>query len=174
MVHYKDGNLLDADVDYICHQVNCQGRMGSGIAKQIRERWPVVYESYMTKCDEVEEIASRLYGRYEISPSGSDLLLGDIQIVGLWDDYYATDKHQSVINMFAQQYYGYDGKRYTSYDAFWSCLGKIKETIPKGSKIGFPWGIGCGLGGANWEVIMTMIKEVFNDFDVYIYILEDK
>ena len=47
MVHYKFGNLLNAEVAYICHQVNCQGRMGSGIAKQIRDRWPDVYEAYM-------------------------------------------------------------------------------------------------------------------------------
>ena len=46
-MYYKTGDLLDAPVDYICHQVNCQGRMGSGIAKQIKERWPVVYEGYM-------------------------------------------------------------------------------------------------------------------------------
>lgn len=46
-VHYKTGNLLDAPVDYICHQVNCQGRMASGIAKRIRERWPVVYDAYV-------------------------------------------------------------------------------------------------------------------------------
>ena len=44
MIHYVKGNLLDSDCDYICHQVNCQGVMGSGIAKQIRERWPEVYK----------------------------------------------------------------------------------------------------------------------------------
>ena len=45
-VYFEIGNLLDAPVDYICHQVNCQGRMGSGIAKQIKKRWPRVYEVY--------------------------------------------------------------------------------------------------------------------------------
>ena len=65
--------------------------------------------------------------------------------------------------------------QYTSYDAFWSCLYKIKDQVPKGSKIGFPMGIGCGLGGANWEVISTMIEEVlYKDFDVYIYQLEEQ
>ena len=173
MVHYKIGNLLDSDVDYICHQVNCQGRMGSGIAKQIKERWPVVYKNYMAKFDTVDEFVSKTYGRYENGPDTSEILLGDIQIVGLWEDYYATDFHQSVINMFAQQHYGYDGRRYTSYDAFWACLGGIAASVPKGSKIGFPWKIGCGLGGANWTVILTMIEEVLTDFDVYIYKLEE-
>jgi hypothetical protein len=100
-------------------------------------------------------------------------LLGDIQIVGLWEDFYATDFHQSVINMFAQEHYGYDGRRYTSYDAFWNCLNLIKKSVPKGSKIGFPGYIGCVRGGANWEVISTMIKEVLSeDYEVYIYFWE--
>lgn len=168
MVHYKDGNLLDADVNYICHQVNCQGRMGSGIAKQIRERWPIVYENYMAEFKEMEGKIIQLYGQWESQIDVSDVLLGRLQQVKVNDT-------KTVINMFSQQYYGYDGKRYTSYDAFWDCLNGIKYSIPKGSKIGFPWGIGCGLGGANWEVIITMIEEVLrDDFDVYIYILEDK
>ena len=77
--------------------------------------------------------------------------------------------------MYAQDSYGYDGRRYTSYDAFWSCLGAIRDSVPKGSKIGFPFKIGCGLGGANWEVIRTMIEEALgNDYEVYIYELMEE
>ena len=149
MVKFENGNLLDAPVDYICHQVNCQGRMGSGIAKQIRERWPAVYDFYITRLDILKDKA-----------------LGHTQLV-------PVSNGKVIINMFAQQYYGYDGRRYTSYDAFWACLGGIAASVPKGSKIGFPAKIGCGLGGANWEVISTMICEVLgNDYEVYIYHLE--
>lgn len=159
------GDLLDAPVDYICHQVNCQGRMGSGIAKQIKERWPVVYDAYISAYKDREDEILRNCGGFEHMPDVSETLLGYVQKV-------PVNEEQVVINMFAQQYYGYDGKRYTSYDAFWACLGGIRDSVPKGSKIGFPWQIGCGLGGANWEVIMTMIEEVLaEDFEVYIYIL---
>ena len=148
-VYFEIGNLLDTPVDYICHQVNCQGRMGSGIARQIRDKWPDVYEAYI-----------RAY-------HNSNNTLGDIQLIA------HKDRKQVVINLYAQEYYGYDGRRYTSYDAFWACLGEIKKTVPKGSKIGFPERIGCGLGGANWEVIRTMIEQVLaEDFEVYIYKLE--
>ena len=164
-MYYKTGDLLDAPVDYICHQVNCQGRMGSGIAKQIKERWPIVYEQYMAGYNEHRKKVEELCGQWESQIDVSEVLLGHLQQVKV------SDK-QTVINMFAQQYYGYDGKRYTSYDAFWACLGGIAASVPKGSTIGFPWQIGCGLGGANWEVIMTMIEEVLaEDFEVYIYIL---
>ena len=166
MVHYEVGNLLDAPVDYICHQVNCQGRMGSGIAKQIKERWPVVYDGYIKAYKDREDEILRNCSSFEHAPDVSETLLGHLQQIQV------NDK-QTVINMFAQQYYGYDGRRYTSYDAFWACLGGIRDSVPKGSKIGFPWKIGCGLGGANWQVISTMICEVLgNDYEVYIYQLE--
>lgn len=151
MVQYKTGDLLTANVDYICHQVNCQGRMASGIAKSIREKWPEVYKAYM---DWHKASGHTIYNNILIVPVGNN---------------------QNVINMASQYNYGYDGKRYTSYDAFWECLNCIAQTCPKGSKIGFPYRIGCGLGGANWSVIETMIYMVLGkDFDVYIYCLEDE
>ena len=158
MVQFVKGNLLESNCDYICHQVNCMGKMNSGIAKQIREKWPIVYKNYMEK--------------YNILNGVSSALLGDIQIVGLWEDYYTTDFHQSVINMFSQEHYGYDGRRYTSYDAFWNCLNLIKQTVPKGKIIGFPKKIGCDRGGANWPVILKMITEVLTEYKVFIYYLE--
>lgn len=164
MIYWKKGNLLESDCDYICQQVNCQGKMNSGIAKQIREKWPVVYQNYMAKCNFNH-------------PNGyirPELLLGDIQIVGLWDDYNETKFHQSVINMYSQLNYGYDGRRYTSYDAFWNCVNLIKQSVPTDKKIGFPYNIGCGLGEANWNVILTMIDTVLADYIIEIYVLEDK
>ena len=173
MVQFVKGNLLESNCDYICHQVNCQGKMNSGIAKQIREKWPVVYKNYMSKYDAVSDLAIKTYGGYENGLDVSEILLGDIQIVGLWDNYHTTDRHQSVINMFAQQHYGYDGRRYTSYDAFWNCLNLIKQTVPKGKTIGFPKKIGCDRGGANWPVILEMITEVLGvEYKVFIYYLE--
>ena len=153
-IYEKKGSLLDADVEYYCHQVNCQGRMRSGIAKAIREKWPVVYDKY-----------TELHIQYLTKPHGVTPLLGTVQVIDVDD--------KCVINMFAQLHYGYDGKRYTSYDAFWACLGEITKVVSKGSKIGFPAKIGCGLGGANWKIIREMIIEVLGeDYEVYIYELE--
>ena len=167
-VNWVKGDLLEADVDYICHQVNCQGKMGSGIAKSIKDKWPVVYNEYIKF---FEDTRNRLisYHTLKIPPIDvSHHVLGQIQKI-------EVDPHNAkyVINMFAQEWYGYDRARYTSYDAFWECLHHIKEQVPKGSSIGFPKGIGCGLGGANWKIIETMIVEVLEkDFKVYIYELE--
>ena len=160
----KNGDLLSSECDYICHQVNCMGKMNSGIAKQIREKWPIVFQNYMAKCNFNH---SSGYIRPEE-------LLGDIQFVPLYEDYHKDIKRQQVINMFSQYGYGYDGLRYTSYDAFWTCLKAIKKNIPKGVKIGFPYHIGCDRGGANWRIIETMIREVLEDeYIVEIWKLEE-
>lgn len=160
MVTHIDGDLLEIqktmNLDVICHQVNCQGKMASGIAKQIRDTYPQVYDAYKAKYDAVVQY-------------GSHIMLGDVQFVGLYEDFYQEIKHQHVCNMFAQNNFGYDGKRYTSYDAFWICLNKIKQSLQPGSTIGFPYKIGCDRGGANWNIIEAMIREVLDeDFVVYI------
>lgn len=153
MVKYVKGNLLDSDCDYICHQVNCQGRMASGIAKQIRERWPEVYEEYMAYCEYCK--------KHQLSMLGHNV---DVPV----DEY-----SKRVVNMFSQNSYGYDGRRYTSYDAFCDCLLDIRRLV-QGGTIGFPKNIGCGLGGGNWKVISALIEEILGkDYEVYIYELED-
>lgn len=153
MVHNVIGNLLDSNCDYICHQVNCQGVMGSGIAKQIRERWPEVYEKYRKRYD---------YTR--MAWKGYWDLLGTIDRVRIKD----SDKY--VVNMYSQDNYGHDDNRYTSYDAFARCLQEMAVYIPKDKTIGFPKNIGCGLGGGNWKVISALIEEILGkDYEVYIY-----
>ena len=154
MVNYVKGNLLESDCDYICHQVNCQGVMGSGIARQIREKWPEVYWSYRDA-----------YEQYR---------LGDVhRLLGSVDIAMVTCSTQTVLNMFAQDTFGYDGERYTSYDAFARCLEEIAKIVPKDKTIGFPKNIGCGLGGGNWKVISALIEEILGEtHEVYIYELE--
>lgn len=162
MMHFKKMNLLEADVDYICHQVNCQGKMNSGVAKAIRDRWPIVYTTYM-------ELYNSVPRRMQ--------LLGTILTVDLADYKPQTwPENPVVINMFAQEHYGYDGQRYTSYDAFDSCLQKIKEVVPKGSKIAFPYKIGCDRGGGKWNIIFGLISNALSeDYDVtFCYLEEDE
>jgi O-acetyl-ADP-ribose deacetylase (regulator of RNase III) len=159
MITFINESVIDTSAPYICHQVNCQGKMNSGVAKAIRERWPIVYTTYLKTW---QSVPRRLQ------------LLGTILSVDI-NDYEPKTWPESpiVINMFAQEHYGYDGKRYTSYDAFWSCLGHIRESVPKGSKIAFPYKIGCDRGGANWDVIYTMVAAALgDDYEVEFYYLE--
>ena len=151
MVKIVNGNLLDATEDVICHQVNCQGVMGSGVARAIRDKWPNVYQLYKEYC-------------YD---HGTMYLLGTGLLVPV------NDGRQAVMNMFAQNSYGYDGGRYTSYDSFYKCLEFIKETVSRHCSIAFPYKIGSDRGGASWNVIYAMICDVLGDWNVTIYKLED-
>lgn len=162
-INYVNGNLLESNCKYICHQVNCQGKMNSGIAKGIRNKWPNVYIDYRKK--------------YEACSEYPEFLLGSIQICALYNDYNKTPKEERkcVINMFSQFDYGYDGKRYTSYEAFINCLEQIARSIPPTPEntIGFPYGIGCVRGGARWDIIQGLIEIILKDHTVYIYKLEE-
>ena len=141
-------------IDYIVHQVNCQGKMGSGVSKRIKDEYPIVYKNYIAKC---------------LSAENPENVYTTIQLVPLYDNYTEGGWNPQCCNFFSQFDYGYDGKRYTSYDAFWICLNRLKQCVPKGSSIAFPANIGCGLGGANWNIILQMIIEVLGkDYEIYI------
>lgn len=43
MIKIIDGDLFSSNADVIAHQVNCSSAMNSGIAKQIRNKYPEVY-----------------------------------------------------------------------------------------------------------------------------------
>ena len=165
MIHEVKGNLLDTKCDYICHQVNCMGKMNSGVAKAIREKWPAVFKRYEELCESWHAWAHAHHPQ-EPEQHAASAMLGRVQLVQVEED-------QIVINLFGQGTYGYDGKRYTSYDAFWMALGEIRKCVPVGNTIAFPKNIGSCRGGANWNVIITMIAEVLYDYNVYIYELEE-
>lgn len=116
-----DGNIFDSNADAILHQVNCQGVMGSGVAKQVKERYPVVFQWYKRWCDEYREIAKT---------RTKHPLLGKIQIVYKEDVPYEELKDkQAVVNLYAQDKFGYDGNCYTDYDALKQCLSKVNANF---------------------------------------------
>ena len=156
MIRYIKGDITKSDCDIICHQVNCQGAMNSGVAKAIREKWPEVYEYYKVWCDREKDKAN---------------LLGEAQGI-LIDD---NPNNRYVANLYAQYNYGYNGDRYTNYEAFYNAIKQIANQITDAPKatIAFPYKIGCVRGGANWKIIKAMIEEVFAGRDVTFYYLND-
>ena len=130
------GDITNVKSGIILHQVNCKGKMNSGVAKAIREKWPVVFEKYKAACGNVSSVD----------------LLGCIQPVKIDDDL-------TVINMFSQLNYGYDGSQYTDYGALEQCLGKVqlwRQNNYPGKEIHHPM-IGAGLGGGDWDTIKSLI-----------------
>lgn len=139
-----NGDLFDTDAKYICHQVNCRGKMGSGVAKQVRERYPNVYASYQEMC---ESFGSALMGKAQFVKSGN----------------------KTIINLFAQNEYGYDGQKYTDYLALINGFQMISANIPDDETIAMPYKIGCGLGGGDWDMVFRIINSSFPDHHIMLY-----
>lgn len=155
IILFDNSDITDSKAQLICHQVNCQGKMNSGVAKSIKDKFPTAYNMYMQMTNNRQHH------------------LGAVQYVRLPDGERNNWSDQYIVNMFAQDRYGYDGFKYTNYEAFYNCLKDIKDFIKNHSivsTIAFPYKIGCDRGGASWNIILAMIDDVFNDIDIIIEI----
>lgn len=93
-------------------------------------------------------------------------------------------KNQEILSLFAQDKYGYDGKQYTDVKAFREGLNFIRQQIPvywfdadnrpHKTTIALPYKIGCGRGGADWEVVYKIIEEELSSFEVELWKLEEQ
>ena len=136
MLNIIQGDLLElaeaGEFDIIVQGCNCFNTMGSGLAKQIKDRYPLAYE---VDC-ETE--------------------LGDYNKLGNYTVSWVSDgEHRfHIINAYTQ----YDFSRGTdvfNYIAFSLILQKLEHAYP-GKRYGFPR-IGSGLAGGDADTIAGMI-----------------
>lgn len=147
MIRYITGDILNSNEDIIVQQVNCQNVMGSGLAKALYTKWPVVKTEYHKYCD-------KFTTPYD--------LMGKVQYVSIGDGRY-------VANVFAQLNYGRCRHIcYTSYSHFETCLRSIADRC-RSKTIAIPHGIGCGLANGKWEIVSDLIHLYLENLDVVIY-----
>lgn len=145
-IEYRQGDLLESgSCNVIAHGCNAQGVMGSGIAKQIRERYPKAYTAYRKEYEE------------------RGLFLGDIVSV------FIPEQKIWILDCITQQNYGRDGKLYVDYGAIRTCMQKINMflyapccRLPR---------IGAGLAGGDWGIIETIIEEEMTRVKPIVYTL---
>lgn len=132
------GDLFAYDAKVRCHQVNCKGVMGAGLAKQVKEKYPEAYEQYKALCDQF----------------GSSLL-GHTQFVICHDG-------TVIANLFAQDGYGTDAVQ-TVMGALDDCLSQVANFCFRiDAKPAFPKLMGCGLAGGNWDDVSKLIAQYFD------------
>lgn len=118
----------------IMHGVNCQRKMGSGVAKALYTKWPQIKEDYL-------------------SHRRTDMHLGKISTVQVSETLY-------VINCWTQDKYGYDGAVYASADAIEQALKRVLQLcMRKDVHILYSPKIGAGLGGLDWKAQILPIFE---------------
>ena len=143
MIEYVQGDLLNVRDGLILHGVNCQRRMNSGIAKQIRKKYPEVYENYMKSSS-----GSSMLGEFVPVPISPFLIVG---------------------NCYTQEFYGNDGKLYASLTAIEKSLtmAMLYCTLNDIYRISMPK-IGAALGGLNWEDVEKVVNNVFENFSKHL------
>ncbi len=146
------GDLFQAAEPIIGHQVNCQGVMGSGVAKEMKRLYPEVFAAYAQMCGEKEKQG----------------LLGLCQLVPLEDG-----RGRYAANLFGQLTYGRGGKKYTDDDALRKAFIRLSEFAKQHQlTVALPYKIGCDRGGGDWDTVLGMINDIFADVEVVLYRLE--
>jgi len=132
-------NILKVKKGLICHQVNCKGIMGGGLALSIKKKWSHVYNLYMQ------------------SHKDGKLKLGFTQIISVNRNGVNVHDWLYVANMCGQNMYG-RGYRYTDYDALRTCFKGVAD-LDYIYPIYVPYKMGCGLAGGDWNIVKKIIEE---------------
>ena len=136
LLHTK-GNLLDlaeaGEFDIVVQGCNCFNAMGGGIAREIRERYPVVASVDM------------------------ETVRGDYNKLGNWTECDAGENNRfTIINAYTQ-YKMSTGEDVFEYIAFQLILQKLAHMYP-GGDFGFPY-IGMGLAMGDKDLIIQMLED---------------
>ena len=149
MIENRKGDLLEQqDLRAIVHQCNCYRTMGSGIALQIRNRWP---EAYRADANTIHGDRGKLGGFSKAVVDSGRLWVYNLYSqfeyrgTGVKTDYFAIEKGLMAINSDLNTPRYYEG-------------GVIR--------IGIPYMMGCGLaGGGDWDTILRILEEIYDSGD---------
>lgn len=127
------------EVDAIAHVCNAQGVMGSGFAKAVRELFPTAYEEYKK----------------------GDIIIPKCKLGTI--SYAEVRPDKFVFNVIAQEFYGYDGRRYLDYEALYKGLERVKDEMLEQEvrRLGVPFMMGCDRAGGSWKVVSAMLESIF-------------
>lgn len=164
ITRYIQGDITETELKYIAHGVNCQNKMGSGVAKALYTKFPEVKEDYHKYLNEIgykHEVLGKVL--FIKSPRSQNNNFFEV---------IPNEKH--IYNLFTQVNYGYDGKKYVNYAAIVQCFDKLKMIKHRfDGPIAIPK-IGCGLAGGDWNIVEQLINDtVGDDLEIWVYELDE-
>lgn len=146
-IEYRSGDLFKTDINFILHGCNSKGVMGSGVAKEVKARFPKAFQAYQLWC-------SRGFRLGQYLP--------------------VEDSNKTIINAVTQQNYGKVAEqlgpnpvRYMSYDAVSEIFASLEIAYPH-EIIAMPR-IGAHLGGGDWSVISAIIESECKTIQPVVY-----
>lgn len=145
MLQLATGNLIDMAeqglFDVIVHGCNCLNTMGSGIAVEIRTRYPEAYDADTA-----------------LSLKLQDDTNSQVQKLGCYSTHLVKGDHKFlIVNAYTQVMFSPRGIDHFEYASFEVILQKMLHEYGV-FKIGFPY-IGMGLAGGDKDRIITMIQD---------------
>ena len=148
-------DLLKAKVDAIGHCANCFNTMGSGIAKQIKAKFP---EAFLADTK---------------TTSGDRSKFGNYSVGFVSPENKTSTSIKFVYNLYGQYYYGRDSRK-LNYEFIYTAMVAMKDDCESKpiKNIGLPKHMGCMLAGGDWSIVSSIIESVFNDNAFSVYICE--
>lgn len=128
----------------LAHGCNCAGAMGKGLAKEIRQRWPRMYEEYRRRC---------LTGEFN---------LGNVFV---WQENGFT-----IFNLATQKTWKTKADIAAIEKALVEMV-RLSEEMQI-SSIGIPR-IGAGLGRLDWSDVKAVLKRVAKTTNVKLVVFEE-
>lgn len=152
---FVNGDILNTRANIIVQSVNHRKVMGSGLARQIRNKYPDIINGYISMCNS--------YTFRSIMERG----------LVYWHSVFLEDGSiRQIACVFGQEDYGTD-KKYTNYLSLANGINSVFSMAEyHGYSVAIPYGIGCGLGGGSWEIVLDMIMDTlkyYSNLGVYIY-----
>lgn len=142
----KHINILNTNADVIAQQVNTIGVMGAGLAAEISNAYPNVKTEYIA----------------HTKTHTPDALMGTVFLVNMTT--------VSIANIYGQRTIRknqWDKRMHTEPDMLKQGLHTLFEQCHRFNKsLAIPYGIGCGLGGGNWNDIYAYIQECHTQYPI--------
>ena len=133
----RTGDVFTTDAFWIGHGCNIDGVMGAGVAKTVREDYPINYEAYRKRC------------------MSNDVSVGDALFV------YENGK--IIVNLMTQDRPGPRARYDWIFKATLNAASKIMNTnshwSDKPKVMAIPM-IGAGIGGLEWGKVETILRSV--------------
>ncbi|MBU2569233.1 MAG: macro domain-containing protein [Gammaproteobacteria bacterium] len=148
MIHYTQGNLLEANVDALVNTVNTVGVMGKGIALMFKERYPKNMQAYAKACKAGEVVTGSMF----VTQTGE--LMGP----------------QWIVNFPTKQHWRAKSKMEWVEEGLTDLRRFIVENHIR--SIAIP-PLGAGNGGLEWQAVKPKIEQALADLkSVEIWVFE--
>lgn len=148
MINFVKGDFFDYGADVRVNTVNCVGVMGAGVALAFKNKFPEMYEEYVSACNS---------GKIKIGKPH------------VWQDNKFFSLNPIIINFPTKDHwkkpseYEYVEKGLVWLRQYLKEKGKVTITLPA---------LGCGHGGLDWVKVKDLITKYLNDLDANILVFE--